>query len=127
MSGPKILVVDDDPTHLFCTKELLEAEGYDVLVHQGAFGATEKVLRESPDLLLVDVNMPALSGEGLVSVLRTRERTRGVPVLLHSSNDEQALRDGARRLGVEGYVPKGDIEQLRRKVAATVKARAGAR
>jgi CheY-like chemotaxis protein len=120
MSPPKILVVDDDDTHLVCTKELLEAEGYEVHVHATAFGATEKVMRHAPDLVLVDMNMPALSGEGLVTVLRGRERTRGVRVLLYSSNDEQALRDAARRLEIEGYVPKGDPEQLRRKVAAVL-------
>lgn len=127
MTQAKILVIDDDPTHLLCTRELLEAEGYEVEVHQTAFGATEKVMQRSPDLLLVDVNMPALSGESLVALLRRRERTRHVPVLLCSSNDEQALRDAVRRLGVEGYVAKGDVEQLRRVVAATVKARGAQR
>ncbi|WP_242394964.1 response regulator [Anaeromyxobacter oryzisoli] len=121
MSSPKILVVDDDATHLVCAKELLEAEGYEVRVHSTAFGATEKVLRYEPDLILVDVNMPALSGEGLVTVLQGRERTRGVRVLLYSSNDEQALREAAERLGIAGYVPKGDPGQLRRKVAAVLR------
>ena len=50
MSRPRILVVDDDETHLICTKELLEAEGYEVLVHVGAFGATQQVLLNAPDL-----------------------------------------------------------------------------
>jgi CheY-like chemotaxis protein len=121
VSTPKILVVDDDATHLVCAKELLEAEGYEVRVHGTAFGATEKVLRYEPDLVLVDVNMPALSGEGLVTVLQGRERTRGVRVLLYSSNDEQALREAAERLGIAGYVPKGDPAQLRRKVAAVLR------
>jgi CheY-like chemotaxis protein len=117
MNRPRILVIDDDELHLFCTKELLEAEGYEVLVHMGALGATEQVLLDAPDLVLVDVNMPALSGEGLVAVLRGREKTRCVRILLHSSNDEHALRTAARRLEIDGYVPKGDPGELRRKVA----------
>jgi CheY-like chemotaxis protein len=120
MSRPRILVVDDDETHLICTKELLEAEGYEVLVHVGAFGATQQVLLNAPDLVLVDVNMPALSGEGLVAVLRGSEKTRRVRILLHSSNDELALWTAARRLAIDGYVPKGDPGELRRKVAAVL-------
>lgn len=120
----RILVVDDDPTLLSCTKELLEDEGYDVLVHAGAFGATEKVMQHTPELVLVDVNMPALSGEGLVAVLRRHPRTRDVRVLLYSSNDEHALREASARLGIEGWIPKGDPEQLRRKVAAALRAAA---
>lgn len=122
-TAPKILVIDDDATHLLLTRELLEAEGYDVQVHETAFGATERIIQQAPDLVLVDVNMPALSGEGLVSVLRRRERTRGVRVFLHSSNDEHALREAAARLGIEGYVPKGDPELLRRRVAAALRER----
>ena len=111
----KILVVDDDPTHLVCARDLLEAQGYEVVVHPRPFGATEKVMIETPDLVLMDVNMPGLSGEALVELLRTREQTRSTPVLLYSSNDEDALRRCALRLGLgaNGYVAKGDPAALR--------------
>jgi CheY-like chemotaxis protein len=113
----KILVVDDDPVHLSLTRELLEAEGYEVRTHKTGFGATERVLRERPDLVLLDVNMPALSGEGLVSVLRGRGLLHATRILLYSSNDEEWLRRAVDRLGVCGYVSKGDPGDLRRKVA----------
>jgi CheY-like chemotaxis protein len=117
MDARRILIIDDDETHLVVTKELLEEDGYDVQTHATPFGATERVMRSEPDLVLVDVNMPALSGEGLVSVLRRRAWAHRVRILLHSSNDEEALRDAAARLGIDGYVCKGDPAQLRRKVA----------
>ncbi len=113
----KILVVDDDPVHLALTRELLEAEGYDVRVHTTGFGATEKVILERPDLVLLDVNMPALSGEGLVNVLRGRGLLGPTRVLLYSSNDEDWLRRAVERLGVLGYVCKGDPGDLRCKIA----------
>jgi CheY-like chemotaxis protein len=122
LTAAKILLVDDDTAHLTVTKELLEAEGYDVVVHVGAFGATEKVLIERPALVLVDVNMPALSGEGLVTVLRGRAQTRDTRVMLYSSNDEDALRGAAERLQIAGYVCKGDPGELRRKVARALRA-----
>lgn len=114
---PKVLLIDDDPLHLDVTGELLRAEGYEVVAHRGPFGATEKVITEEPDLVLVDVNMPGLSGEGLVTVLRGRQKTKGVRIALHSSNDEDALREAAERLTVGGWIAKGDPEALRRKVS----------
>ncbi len=120
MTRKTILVVDDDPTHLLCARDLLEADGYEVVVHQYAFGATEKVLVERPDLVLVDVNMPALSGEGLVGVIRNRPRLKELPVVLYSSNDEESLRRTAERLGLRGFVCKGDVEALRTTVARLV-------
>jgi CheY-like chemotaxis protein len=126
MTSFRILVVDDDDTHLACARELLEAEGYRVDVHLTAFGATEKMIRTRPDLVLIDMNMPALSGEGLVSILRKRVHAPGVRVFLYSANDEDSLRRAAARLGIDGYVCKGDPDELRRKVRAALGAvRAG--
>ncbi|HEX9244405.1 MAG TPA: response regulator [Anaeromyxobacter sp.] len=116
MTPPRILIVDDDETHLACARELLEAEGYRVEVHLTGFGATERMIRTRFDLVLVDMNMPALSGEGLVSILRKRVHAPGVRMFLYSSNDEDALRRAASRLQIDGYVCKGDPEELRRKV-----------
>lgn len=117
MSPLRILVVDDDRTHLVTTQELLEDEGYEVAVQAGAFGATERIMVTKPDLVLLDVNMPALSGDVLLGLLKDREQTRDVPVVLYSSNDESALRTAARRLGAAGYVCKGDLPGLRRTLA----------
>jgi CheY-like chemotaxis protein len=117
MSPKRILIVDDDRTHLLTTQELLEDDGYEVLTHVSGFGATERILVTRPDLVLLDVNMPALSGEALVPILRGRESIKATPVVLHSSNDESALRAAATRLGASGYVCKGDVTGLRRTVA----------
>ncbi len=123
MASSRILIVDDDPTHLECARELLAAEGYLVDTHVTAFGATEKLIRTRPDLVLIDVNMPALSGEALATILRRRVHAAGVRVLLYSSNDEDALRRAAERLQLDGYVCKGDPAELRRKVSRALGAR----
>jgi CheY-like chemotaxis protein len=125
VSAPRILIVDDDETHLACAREILEAQGYEVEVHQTAFGATDRLIRWRPDLVLVDMNMPALSGEGLIRILRSRVHAAGVQVFLYSSNDEDVLRKAAARLEIEGYVCKGDPEELRRKVGRALAAPRG--
>jgi CheY-like chemotaxis protein len=117
MSQKRILIIDDDRTHLLTTQELLEDDGYEVLTHVSGFGATERIMVARPDLVLLDVNMPALSGEALLPILKGRESIRDTPVVLHSSNDESALRTAATRLGAAGYVCKGDVAGLRRAVA----------
>jgi two-component system OmpR family response regulator len=114
----KILIIDDDPAHLDSTRGILEAEGYEVFTQGQPFGATNAVIRLQPDLVLLDVNMPALSGDRLAEVLRANSYTRDTVVVLHSSNDEDHLRTTARRLGLDGYVCKGSPSSLRAKVAA---------
>lgn len=116
----KILIIDDDQAHLDSARGILEAEGYEVFTHNQPFGATNAVIRLQPDLVLLDVNMPALSGDRLAEVMRANAHTRNVKVALHSSNDEDHLRTTARRLGLDGYICKGSPATLRRKVAGLV-------
>jgi CheY-like chemotaxis protein len=113
----RILIVDDDEKHLFTTRELLENEGYEVFIHSIGFGATNIIRNLQPDLILLDVNMPGLSGEKLSSLLKTNRDTKDIPIIFHSSNDEHSLRQAVAESGIQGYICKGDIFSLRNQVA----------
>ncbi len=110
------MIIDDNEEVLQVTKELLENEGYDVVTHRNALGATSAIRANRPDLVLLDINMPALSGEGLAPIIRANAHTCEVPVLFYSSNDENSLLESATRFGVAGYICKGNIPELRNKV-----------
>lgn len=112
----RILIIDDDERHLIATKEILEHEGYNVVVQNGFYGITNLVAKLLPDLLLLDVNMPGLSGEMLSTLLLANNRTKEVPIVFYSSNDEDSLRNSVQKYGVAGYICKGDIADLRKKV-----------
>lgn len=118
MNRQRILIVDDDPAHLSSTKGILEAEGYEVHTHDQPFGSTNLILQLKPDLVLLDVNMPGLSGEKLAEVYRGNTKMRSARVMLYSSNDEDTLRATTRRLQLDGYVCKGSPQTLRLRVAA---------
>lgn len=110
----KILIVDDDPRFLKTTRGLLENFGYDVIEHNTPFRTMEVVIGQRPNLVLLDVNMPGLSGDRLCSLLKASRKPPAI--LLHSSNDEDSLRLAVTQCGADGYVCKGDIAGLRRKV-----------
>jgi CheY-like chemotaxis protein len=115
-----VLVIDDDPQHLSATHDILSAVGYRVLTQQRPFGVTNLILRHKPDLVLLDVNMPGLSGDALAMLLRDNPQCAAIPIVFHSSNDEDSLRHLARRYGARGYICKGSPHDLRRKVASFV-------
>jgi len=112
----KILVIDDEDMHLYTAKGLLESDQIEVTTYKGAFGATNCVKTLQPDLVLLDINMPALSGNNLVSHLKPYCQEQNIPILFYSSNDEASLRDLAAVHGIHGYVCKGDIAGLHQKV-----------
>jgi CheY-like chemotaxis protein len=113
----RILAVDDDESHLRAVREILELEGYEVVTRSQSLGTSKMVLDLAPDLILLDVNMPALSGEHLLSILKRNELTAGIPVVFYSGNDDMTLRHLVQKSGATGYIRKGDPAALRRKVA----------
>ena len=115
-SRKKVLVVDDDEMHLYTTKGLLQNERIEVITHQHGFGVTNLVRDARPDLILLDMNMPALSGDRLTSLLKSNGATSGVPIVFYSSNDEDTLRQSVEKYRVQGYICKGNIADLRNKV-----------
>jgi CheY-like chemotaxis protein len=112
-----ILVIDDDVNYLSATKELLETQGYNVETYPQPFGATALIKKLNPDLVLLDINMPALSGEKLARIIRSNADTQKISVVFHSSNDEDSLRKAVMTYKVTGYICKGSLFDLREKVA----------
>jgi twitching motility two-component system response regulator PilH len=108
----KVFVVDDDPVVLEIVRELLVDIGFVVDVRDKALGTAEWVAREKPDFLLLDVKMPALSGGELTQLIRRKQSTSQVGVILHSSMDDESLDKLARNTGALGAIKKTSNARL---------------
>jgi CheY-like chemotaxis protein len=100
-----VLIVDDDPDYATVLAELISAQGHDVRVgHSGAEGLSI-ALKKQPDLALVDVQMPSLSGPELAQQLRQRNSgLESVPLVLLSGAPN--LRELARQVGTPYFLAK---------------------
>jgi CheY-like chemotaxis protein len=103
---PKIVVIDDSEIVLEVTKGALEGAGYDVVTHDRPGGCVALILHEKPDLVLMDVNMPGLGGDTIVSVLAKAQPTGDTVVLLHSSLSAEVLRTKSATAGAHGFIQK---------------------
>ncbi|MEO7035230.1 MAG: response regulator [Polyangiaceae bacterium] len=106
MSRGTVLVVDDDPIVLEVTKERLESAGYEVHVREEALGTSQWTAEFQPDIVLLDVNMPALAGTELAQLLKKRRATKGVAIILHSSIEPAELQSKLRAAGAVGAIQK---------------------
>jgi len=109
MPEKTILLIDDDPLILDTARRLLEQEGMAVVVYSEGFNATNFAARALPDLVLMDVNMPFLSGDSLVGLFKRHPALRDVPVVLFSSNEESQLRSMAKSVGAVGFISKSEM------------------
>ncbi len=106
-----ILLIDDDPVILDTARRLLEREGLAVMVYSEGFNATNFAARSLPDLILLDVNMPFLSGDHLAGLFKRHPVLSGVPLVLFSSNEESALQRMAVEVGAAGFIPKSAMAE----------------
>jgi len=101
----KILVVDDSEIIRELTRMVLEEEGYEVIGLDSPTGFSRTLVLEKPDLVLMDVSMPALTGDKLVEIA-VRSGLHRCPIVLFSDRSDAELARLADECGAAGYVRK---------------------
>jgi DNA-binding response OmpR family regulator len=120
----KILVVDDSDIALELARIRLEEAGFDVETLNSPFGFSAALWAQKPDLVLLDVSMPALQGDRLLQIAhRSQEGKRRCAFVLYSDRSEEELGMLARSCGADGYVRKTSdfklvVETIRKLLAA---------
>jgi DNA-binding response OmpR family regulator len=106
-AGVRILVVDDDPLVLRAIALMLERAGYTVESTTDVFGLPLRVGRFRPHAILLDLNLPATSGNQIALSLGNLRVMSGCKVIFHSGESEESLADATTARGAAGYIRKG--------------------
>ncbi len=106
MQKNKILVVDDEPEIVKSLCLRLRASGYDVVSASDGFSATQVAVREMPDLVLLDIGMPAGDGHVVANRLRENARTAHIPIIFLTARTAIEDVQQAKKEGVDKYVTK---------------------
>lgn len=118
MSG-RVFVVDDDPAMVEAVAAVLSLDGFEVDGASDSADALRAVLRDPPALLVLDVNMPGLTGWELCEIVRRQPLTRDMPVLFLTGRGEVRDRITAMQVGGTDHLTKPfRAEELRTRVRA---------
>jgi chemotaxis family two-component system response regulator PixH len=102
----RILLVDDQPSIRGVLEMALAAAGADVWIADSGDRALQAVDQGLPDLILLDLNMPGMSGWEVLRALKASGRSAGIPVVLQSSARDYGSFDEARKQGVAAFLSK---------------------
>lgn len=97
MSSKKILIIDDDVTALDIVDFLFEDKGYDVVRRTDGPSALECIAEVAPDIILIDLMMPKMSGQDCVREIRKRGHTQ--PVVAFTALDDPEVHQDATDAG----------------------------
>ena len=114
-----ILVVDDDESMRALVRVHLSNAGYQVLLAEDAVVGGRMLLESKPDLLVIDAEIPYLSGVDFVAALLADSTAPDVPVLFITAHDQ--YREKFERLGVKYLIKPFKVDALLEKVAEALK------
>lgn len=114
----KILVADDSPVIRTAVSVVLSADGHEIVTAEDGIGTIQAVYREMPDLIVLDIQMPRMTGYMACRLLKEDWTVAHIPVLILTAHDSTEDRYWAAKSGADGYLTK---EALGDDLAAAVK------
>lgn len=105
----KVLLVEDDINLREIYAARLSAEGHEMVVASDGEEALSKAVAEKPDLILLDVMMPKISGFDVLDILRSTEETKSTKVIMLSALSQQSDQERGEKLGADKYLIKSQI------------------
>jgi two-component system alkaline phosphatase synthesis response regulator PhoP len=116
----KILIVEDEPAMVAGLRDNFEYEGYDVISAEDGVSGLERALNDSPDLVVLDVMMPRLSGLDVCKQLKAKRPA--VPIIMLTARGQEIDKVVGLELGADDYVTKPfSIRELMARVKAVLR------
>lgn len=119
----KILVIEDDPYVRKFYERLFRNDEHDVIIAENGTDGIRQALNTKPNLILLDIVMPQMSGMEVLDVLKTNPETKDIPVVMLTNIDDTSVIQEARKKGVAGFLVKAyyEPEALRAHVESLIK------
>ncbi len=109
-----VLAIEDNKVNMLLVSRVVEAEGYHLLRAEDGPQALELLEEKSPDLILLDVNIPGINGLDLARMIKDDEKLSTIPVVATTANVLVGDKERCLEAGCDEYLPKPlDIRRLR--------------
>ena len=105
----KIAIIEDDPVISQMYRMKFEADGFEVQLADNGKRGVALAEAFSPDLILLDVNMPEMDGAEALAIIRKAEWGKDIPVIVLTNMGEEESPKELRSLGIESYIVKANL------------------
>lgn len=102
----RVLLAEDEPNIVESLSFLLQRAGYDVVVEIDGRKALDNALKESPDVMILDVMLPEMDGYEVLRKIRADDRAKSIPVLMLTAKGQREDRRVAMECGADLFITK---------------------
>ncbi|MDR0736148.1 MAG: response regulator [Zoogloeaceae bacterium] len=104
--GTRVLIIDDSQTVVTALKRILRSAGCEAITALDAESGLKLVLSRHPELIFLDIVLPGINGFAALRALRRDERTRGIPIIMMSGNEQATEQFFGARVGADDFMKK---------------------
>lgn len=101
-----VLVVDDEPNIVLSLEFLMQQAGFEVITANDGETALQRVAEQRPDLILLDISLPGLSGFEVLEQLRAQPEHARLPIIMLTAHGREVEREKGLALGADDYITK---------------------
>lgn len=113
MTGALILIVEDNPRDLKLVREVLQVNGFQTLEAATGEAGIDLAQEHGPALILMDIQLPQISGREAAKILKTDAKTQHIPIVAVTASAMKGDREALLAEGFDGYIAKPiDIKNL---------------
>lgn len=112
MAIKNVLIVDDSATDTHLLSEMLKKNGYSVLTATSGEDGIAKAKKDKPDLILMDIVMPGMSGFEATRAIAKNPETASIPVIVCSTKGQETDKAWGLRQGAKDYIVKPVVEKV---------------
>lgn len=105
----KIAIIEDDSVIAQMYRMKFEADGFEVQIADNGRDGVTLVEQFSPDMVLLDMQMPIMNGDEALKAIRQKDWGKSVPVMVLTNLGEEEAPKDIRSLGIESYIVKADL------------------
>ena len=114
----KILYVEDNPDNVYMLTRRLKKKGFDIILAEDGKQGVEMALSESPDLILMDLNLPIMDGWEATKNIKADEKGKDIPIIALSAHAMEEHKQSAIDAGCDDYDTKPvDFKRLLSKIS----------
>lgn len=109
----KLFIIEDEPDMIHVLKQRAKYHKFEYYIDTTGAGWMEEMLKVKPDVILLDMNLPRMSGFGILRELRSTQELSHIPIIILSAISHKEVIDEALALGAKAYFSKeGNLDTL---------------
>ena len=97
----KVLIIEDDVDYIEVLKKRLVSQDFELFFATKGFDAVDIIINNPPDVIILDLNLPYIDGDAVISAFKSRNLAKNIPIIINSARPEEDIKKIERKLKSE--------------------------